>query len=144
MHLADAFIQATYSAFRLFNKINDDCFLIQESLGNIISEKRYDPFNWSRSWIISVPMKTACDISTSKLVTVTALRQHSAAYNSWLLIQLNYLIIQDIIHTETRPRLGLSWPFYGDKTVWTSSAHLYSYPAFNCSLPGHTRLNTGV
>lgn len=46
-------------------------------------------------------------ISTSALATVTIIRKHSAAFNSWLLIQLNYLIIQDIIFTKTRPRVSL-------------------------------------
>lgn len=68
------------------------------------------------------------DKSTSALASLTAIRQHSAAYNSWLLIQLNYLIIQDIILTKTRPRLSLD-SCMEIKTVWTSSAHLYSYPA---------------
>jgi len=47
------------------------------------------------------------DLSTSTLATVTTIREHRAEYISWFLIQLNYLIIQDIIHTKTRPRLSL-------------------------------------
>lgn len=85
--------------------------LVQETLGNIIGRGKKIMYNMTPFIDLRVGLFHSTgrrsDILISTVASVTAIRQPSAAYNSWLLIQLNYLIIQDIILTKTRPRLSL-------------------------------------